>query len=52
MSKSVIEPYLFFRGRCEEAVKFYQKALGAKVLMLMRYKESPEPTPPGMIPPN
>lgn len=50
--KSVIEPYLFFRGRCEEAVKFYQKALGAEVQMMMRFKESPEPPPPGMMPPN
>ena len=46
-----IEPYLFFNGRCEEAIEFYKKALGAEVLMLMRYKESPEPTPPGMVPP-
>jgi len=46
-----IEPYLFFNGRCEEAVEFYKKALGAEVLMLMRYKESPEPPPPGMVPP-
>jgi PhnB protein len=46
-----IQPYLFFNGRCEEAVQFYQKALGAKVEMLMRYKDSPEPPPPGMVPP-
>ena len=46
-----IEPYLFFNGRCEEAIEFYQKALGAEVSMLMRYKESPEPAPPGMVPP-
>ena len=46
-----IEPYLFFEGRCEEAVEFYRKALGAQVLMLMRYKESPEPPPPGKLPP-
>jgi len=46
-----IEPYLFFNGRCEEAVEFYKKALGAEVLMLMRFNESPEPHPPGMIPP-
>lgn len=52
MSKSVIEPYLFFSGRCEEAVKFYQQALGAEVQMMMRYKESPEPAPPGMMPSN
>lgn len=37
-----VQPYLFFNGRCEEAVKFYQKALGAKVEMLMRFKDSPE----------
>ena len=46
-----IEPYLFFNGRCEEAIEFYKKVFGAEVLMLMRYKESPEPTPPGMVPP-
>ena len=46
-----IQPYLFFEGRTEEAVAFYQKALGAEVEMLMRYKESPDPPPPGMIPP-
>jgi PhnB protein len=46
-----IQPYLFFDGRCEEALEFYRKALGAKVEMLMRNKESPEPPPPGMLPP-
>lgn len=46
-----IEPYLFFNGRCEEAIEFYKKALGVEVVMLMRYKESPEPPPPGRIPP-
>jgi len=38
-----IEPYLFFEGRCEEAIEFYRKALDAKVTMLMRFKESPDP---------
>ena len=38
-----IEPYLFFEGRCEEAVEFYRKALNAEVLMLMRFKDSPDP---------
>ena len=46
-----VTPYLFFDGRCEEAINFYKKALGAEVGMMMRYKESPEPTPPGMVPP-
>ncbi|HET7625456.1 MAG TPA: VOC family protein [Verrucomicrobiae bacterium] len=47
----VVEPYLFFNGNCEQALEFYRKALGAEVEMLMRYKESPEPHKPGMIPP-
>lgn len=47
-----VQPYLFFDGRCDEAIKFYRDAIGAEVHMLMRYKESPQPTPPGMIPDN
>lgn len=39
----VVEPYLFFEGRCEEALEFYRQNLGAEVTALMRYKESPEP---------
>jgi PhnB protein len=46
-----IQPYLFFEGRCEEAIELYKKALGAEVEMLMRIKDSPEPPPPGMHPP-
>jgi PhnB protein len=46
-----IEPYLNFDGRCEEAIEFYKKALGAEVAMLMRFSESPEPCSPGMVPP-
>ena len=46
-----VQPYLFFDGRCEEAIEFYKRALGAEVLMLMRFNESPDPPPPGMVPP-
>ena len=46
-----IQPYLFLDGRCEEAIEFYKKALGAKVEMLMRFKDSPEPLQPGMCAP-
>jgi PhnB protein len=46
-----VQPYLFFDGRCEEALEFYRRALGAEVTMLMRFKESPEPHQPGMVPP-
>ncbi len=45
------QPYLFFDGRCEEAIEFYRKALGARVEMLMRNRESPDKPPPGMLPP-
>jgi PhnB protein len=48
---TTITPYLFFGGRCDEAIAFYRTALGAEVEMLMRYNESPEPPPPGMLQP-
>ena len=38
-----IQPYLFFDGRCDEAIELYQRVLGAKVNMLMRFKDSPDP---------
>ena len=47
---TLVQPYLFFGGRCEEALEFYRTALGAKVDFLMRYKESPEPAPAGRLP--
>jgi len=46
-----IQPYLFFDGRCEEAVEFYRRAVGAEVEMLLRFKDSPEPPQPGMLAP-
>jgi PhnB protein len=45
-----VQPYLFFDGRCEEAVEFYRKALGAEVQALMRFRDNPE-LQPGMVPP-
>ncbi len=41
----LIQPYLFFDGRCDEAIEFYTKALGAKVSMLMRFKDVPADAP-------
>ena len=46
-----IQPYLNFDGRCEEAINFYKKALGAELTMLMRYSETPDAPPPGMVAP-
>ena len=46
-----VQQYLFFDGKCEEAIEFYKKTLGAKVDMMMRFKDSPEPPQPGMCPP-
>jgi PhnB protein len=43
-----LHPYLQFDGRCEEAIAFYREALGAEVVMLVRFKDCPEP---GMVPP-
>ena len=37
-----VQPYLFFDGRCDEALDFYKKAIGADVKMLMRFKDSPD----------
>jgi PhnB protein len=39
---TVIQPYLFFRGRCEKAIEYYKKTLGAEVVMMMRFKDSPQ----------
>jgi PhnB protein len=47
---NAVMPYLFFAGRCEEALVFYQRAAGAEIDMILRFHESPEPLPPGMIP--
>jgi PhnB protein len=46
-----VQPYLSFEGRCDEAIAFYKRALGAEVTMLVRFKDHPEPQPPGMIKP-
>jgi PhnB protein len=46
-----VDPYLCFQGRTEEAMKFYERALGLKMDMMMRNKESPEPPPPDKVPP-
>lgn len=46
-----VQAYLNFDGRCEEALEFYKKVLGAEVVVLLRMKDSPEPPPPGTSPP-
>ncbi|MEO7400975.1 MAG: VOC family protein [Polaromonas sp.] len=45
-----VQPYLFFEGRCEEALTFYQGAVGAKLIDLMRFKDSPQPQAGGGCP--
>ena len=44
-SNMLVQPYLFFGGRCEEALEFYRSAIGAEVEMLTRFRDSPEPQP-------
>jgi uncharacterized glyoxalase superfamily protein PhnB len=50
-ASATIIPYLFFKGRCEEAIQFYQQKLNAQLEMVMKFKDSPDPPPPGMLPP-
>jgi PhnB protein len=38
-----VEPYLFFDGKCEEALEFYRRTIGAEVTALLRWKDSPDP---------
>lgn len=50
MRKATVQSYLFFGGRCDEALEFYRKALHAEVGLVLRWSDSPEPPPPGMLP--
>lgn len=50
MSPTLLQPYLFFSGKCEEALEFYRRTLGAEIEMLFRFKDSPDPPPPGVVP--
>jgi len=51
INQAIVQPYLNFDGQCDAAIEFYRHALGAEVNMLMRFKESPEPPPPGCLSP-
>lgn len=51
MTNALVQPYLMFGGRCEEAVAFYQQAVSAQLIMSMRFSESPQPVPPGVLAP-
>jgi len=60
MKQTLLQTYLTFGGRCQEAVDFYRAALGAKVEMLMKFKDNPDHPPegspeqptPGTLPPD
>jgi PhnB protein len=47
-----VEAYLFFDGRCEEALEYYKQTLGAEVLAVMHYKDNPDPASCGPVPPD
>jgi len=51
MQRPLVQPYLYFGGRCDEAIAFYQTAIGAKQEFLMRFDESPSQLPAGMLAP-
>ena len=50
MQGSTVRPHLIFAGRCQEALAFYEQTLGATVTMKMRFDESPDAVPEGMLP--
>jgi len=51
MTNTLVQPYLFFGGRCEEALAFYRNSLDAQIDMVSKYSDSPDPVPAGMLPP-
>jgi PhnB protein len=51
MTTPFVQPYLFFGGRCEEALDFYQSAIGAEVELVLHHSDSPDAHPPGMLAP-
>ena len=51
MKDPIVQPYLFFGGRCQEALDFYHKAIGAQIEMVLLHKDSPDQPPPGMLQP-
>ena len=52
MKNSIVQAYLNFDGKCDDALAFYKRALGAELQMIMRFKDSPEPPPTGCPPPD
>jgi PhnB protein len=51
MTDTIVQPYLMFGGRCEEALEFYRRAVGAEIVKVMLFKDSPQPPPPGVLQP-
>ncbi len=51
MQKVEVQNYLFFSGRCDEALAFYKEHLSADVKFMIRFNESPEPMPEGVLQP-
>ncbi|MGB8397774.1 MAG: VOC family protein [Bradyrhizobium sp.] len=47
---TAVQPYLFFRGRCEEAIAYYKARLGAEVLMMLRFRDNPDKPGPDKVP--
>ena len=45
-----LTPYIIFQGNCEEALKFYEKALNGSIGQVMRYSDAPGQNQMGMEP--
>ncbi len=44
-----VYPYLYFAGRCEEALAFYKEVMSAQIDSVFLFKDSPEPIPTGLL---
>lgn len=51
METTKMTPYLIFYGKCDEALKYYEKHLGATINAVMRFSDMPD-IPEGAISPD
>jgi PhnB protein len=46
-----LDSYLFFDGNCADAMRFYERVTGGKLIMMMKYSETPPGPPEQRCPP-
>ena len=46
-----LDSYLFFDGHCADAMRFYERVTGGRMIMMMKYSDAPGPKDPQHCPP-